>query len=185
MFRGRMYILKLASKTYHIEKTFSMNFIKNAISMNYFGETRKNIYKPSEIINIVPNCFNYKENILKLLDMEHSGIKEFRGKTFCQVKLSDKVGKKYIKECYICGKKSGLIGCNDDDNDDDNIVTNMQYAHLAYSLKDNNYDIELDGNNNKLNDNYISNSSSSDYNSYSGGSSSDYDSGGGSCNDNY
>jgi len=106
-----IYVLKLSSDKYYVGKS---NNPVNRISDHVSGEGSAwtTMYKPIEIIEVIPDCDDYDEDKYTLKYMGQYGIDNVRGGSFCQIKLKKKrvalietmlAGSNDL--CYECGKE--------------------------------------------------------------------------------
>jgi hypothetical protein len=84
-----VYILALDSGKYYVGKT-NIPLFKTRDHFDKFGSTWTSVYKPVNIIALIPNCRRIDEDIITLLYMSEKGIDNVRGGTFSQNVLNDK-----------------------------------------------------------------------------------------------
>ena len=82
-----IYVLKLEQNKYYIGKTDNPNIrLENHFSSN--GSEWTKLYKPLNIIDIIPNCDNYDEDKYTKIYMDKFGIDNVRGGIYVQIELS-------------------------------------------------------------------------------------------------
>ena len=104
-----IYILQLESGKYYIGKTTTPSFrLDQHFNSNGSNWTKK--YKPTFVIELIPNCDDYDEDKYTIKYMEQYGINNVRGGSFCEIKLSDnnistlnQMIRGVTNKCYICG----------------------------------------------------------------------------------
>ena len=110
-----IYILELADGKYYIGESFNP---QKRISGHFNGTgsawTKK--YKPKSIVDVISNCDRFDEDKYTKIYMARYGIKNVRGGSYCQIKLSDETKKLLRKEirasdnkCYYCGQGGHFI----------------------------------------------------------------------------
>lgn len=105
-----IYILRLEQDKYYVGKTSNPDFRIDS-HFNSEGSAWTKLYKPIEVLDIIPDCDEYDENKYTQMYMSMFGIDNVRGGSFVQVKLSDadkKTLQKLINgttdKCFKCGK---------------------------------------------------------------------------------
>jgi hypothetical protein len=105
-----IYILKLEQDKYYVGKTTNPD--RRLLEHNNSqGASWTKLYKPIEVLKLIPNCNNFDEDKYTLEYMNLYGMDNVRGGSFCSVILStsDKyMIQKMLKggndKCFICGK---------------------------------------------------------------------------------
>lgn len=110
-----IYILQLESGKYYIGKTTTPSF-RLEQHFNSNGSTWTKKYKPTIVIELIPNCDDYDEDKYTIKYMEQYGINNVRGGSFCEIKLSDnnistlnQMIRGVTNKCYICGKADHFV----------------------------------------------------------------------------
>lgn len=110
-----VYILKLLNDKYYIGKSDNPEIrIENHMALN--GSSWTKLYKPINVIEIIPNCDDYDEDKYTLKYMEKYGVENVRGGSFCEVNLSkenittiNKMLNGSNNRCYKCNKSGHFI----------------------------------------------------------------------------
>lgn len=110
-----IYVLKLEQNKYYIGKTDNPNIrLENHFSSN--GSEWTKLYKPLNIIDIIPNCDNYDEDKYTKIYMDKFGIDNVRGGIYVQIELSKDIIN-FLKlssngsndRCFNCGLSGHFI----------------------------------------------------------------------------
>jgi hypothetical protein len=106
-----IYALKLEQEKYYIGKTNNPQFrLKNHFNLN--GSVWTQLYKPLQVLTLIPNCDDYDEDKITKKYMDKYGINNVRGGSFVSVKLKKsaidtltQMNNGTNDKCFICGKK--------------------------------------------------------------------------------
>lgn len=105
-----IYVLRLEQNKYYIGKTTNPNF-RIESHFNSDGSAWTKLYRPIEVLEIIPKCDEYDENKYTQIYMSKYGIDNVRGGSFVQVKLSNSEKRTLQKiingttdKCFICGQ---------------------------------------------------------------------------------
>lgn len=107
-----IYALKLEKGKYYIGKTNDPKFrLENHFSSN--GSEWTKIYKPLQIVELIPNCDFYDEDKYTRIYMDKYGINNVRGGSFVSIKLDksiidvlNQMNNGTNDKCFIC-RESG------------------------------------------------------------------------------
>jgi hypothetical protein len=139
-----IYVLKLQKGKYYIGKTSNPQF---RLESHFFsnGSEWTKIYKPLQIIELIPNCDDYDEDKYTKMYMDKYGIDNVRGGSYTSVKLDSTTRNQLVKmshstndRCFKCGKEGHFAkDCymndrEDYDNDYDNVVWCCQYCDKEF-----------------------------------------------------
>ncbi len=104
-----IYVLKLENNKFYVGKTTNP-LIRLEEHFNNNGSVWTKIYKPVNIIEIIPNCDEYDEDKYTIKYMKQYGIDNVRGGSFCQVELDEESVNTINRmingstdKCYKCG----------------------------------------------------------------------------------
>lgn len=105
-----IYILRLQKGKYYIGKTSNPIFrLENHI--NNKGSEWTKLYKPLELLELIPDCDDYDEDKYTKIYMDKYGIDNVRGGSYTGIELSTNTIKQLIKSsnsannrCFTCGK---------------------------------------------------------------------------------
>jgi predicted GIY-YIG superfamily endonuclease len=104
-----IYVLMLENGKYYIGKTLS---VENRIKQHFkgIGSAWTKKHRPLEVVETIPNCGPYSEDMYTLRYMKQYGIENVRGGIYCQINLPDETIRaiKHIQDgdedrCYTCG----------------------------------------------------------------------------------
>lgn len=105
-----IYILQLISNKYYIGKTTNPTFRLDS-HFNSNGSEWTKLYKPIELLELIPDCDPYDEDKYTLKYMASKGIDNVRGGSFIQIKLTDdqinfisNMIKGATDKCFECGE---------------------------------------------------------------------------------
>lgn len=105
-----IYVLKLGNQKYYVGKTTNP-ILRLDEHFNNKSTSWVKKYKAQQIIEIVPNCDDMDEDKYTIKYMKKYGIKNVRGGSFCEIKISTEnyntLQKMIIGSsdmCYNCGK---------------------------------------------------------------------------------
>lgn len=105
-----IYILRLEQGKYYVGKTTNPDF-RIESHFNSEGSAWTKLYKPIEVLEIIPDCDEYDENKYTQIYMSLFGIDNVRGGSFVQVNLSNdekRMIQKLINgttdKCFKCGR---------------------------------------------------------------------------------
>lgn len=105
-----IYVLKLEKGKYYIGKTLNP---KSRLESHFKskGCTWTKIYKPVQVLELIPDCDDYDEDKYTRIYMDKYGIDNVRGGSYTTVKLDVATKKHLIKisnstnnRCFKCGK---------------------------------------------------------------------------------
>jgi len=105
-----IYILKCENDKYYIGKTKNPNF-RLQQHFNCNGSQWTKMYKPIEIIELIPNCDNYDEDKYTQIYMDKFGLNNVRGGSFVQFELDQSTINFLLQmrngaqdKCFICSE---------------------------------------------------------------------------------
>jgi hypothetical protein len=112
-------MLELENKKYYVGKTTSPDF-RLEQHFNSSGSQWTKKYKPTKILQIIPNCDSFDEDKYTLKYMSLYGIDNVRGGSFCKIKLDNNdittinhMINGSTDKCYVCGKDDHFANdCN-------------------------------------------------------------------------
>ena len=110
-----IYVLELAHGKYYVGKTNNPQFrLENHFTSN--GSEWTKIYKPLNVLELIPNCDDYDEDKITRKYMDKYGINNVRGGSFVSVNLDkstldvlNKMSNGTNDRCFNCGKKGHFI----------------------------------------------------------------------------
>ena len=126
-----IYTLQLENGKYYIGKTNNPQF-RLETHFNSNGSEWTKIFKPINVLEIIPNCDNYDEDKITIKYMDKYGINNVRGGSFVSIKL-DKSTIHTLKQmingtnnkCFVCEKIGHFANncpeneCWESDSDED------------------------------------------------------------------
>jgi len=133
-----IYTLKLEKGKYYIGKTSNPKIrLENHFNNN--GSEWTKIYKPIEILELIPNCDDYDEDKYTRIYMDKYGIDNVRGGSYSSINLDILTRNHLIKisnstnnKCYKCGEKGHFAkDCNDESSEDD-IIWCCEYCDKEF-----------------------------------------------------
>jgi hypothetical protein len=91
-----IYVLKLQKGKYYIGKTSNPQF---RLESHFFsnGSEWTKIYRPLQIIELIPNCDDYDEDKYTKMYMDKYGIDNVRGGSYTSIKLDSTT--RYVLGC--------------------------------------------------------------------------------------
>ena len=104
-----IYVLKCLCDKYYIGKTNNPQF---RINNHYYGNGSQwtNIYKPIEMVEIIPDCDKYDEDKYTIKYMDIYGIDNVRGGSWSKITFNNqekeclrKMLRSVNDKCYKCG----------------------------------------------------------------------------------
>lgn len=106
-----IYVLKLQKCKYYVGKT-SNPYFRLESHFNSNGSEWTKLYKPTEILKLIPDCDDYDEDKYTKIYMDKYGIENVRGGSYTSIKLDDSTKNELIKmshstnnRCFKCGKE--------------------------------------------------------------------------------
>jgi hypothetical protein len=105
-----IYVLKLEQGKYYIGKTNNPRF-RLQTHLDSKGSRWTKIYKPLDVLKVIPNCDDYDEDKITRQYMDKYGIDNVRGGSFVSVNLDKstidtlkKMSNGTNNKCFVCGK---------------------------------------------------------------------------------
>ena len=114
-----IYILQLEQGKYYIGKTNNPQFrIESHFNFNGSAWTKK--YKPTKVLELIPDCDEYDEDKYTRKYMDKYGINNVRGGSFCEIKLNEnniatlnQMSNGTNNRCFVCGSEEHFAkDCN-------------------------------------------------------------------------
>lgn len=111
----QIYVLGLEQNKYYIGKTNNLEFrLEDHCNKNGSAWTQK--YKPIKLIELIPNCTDYHEDMYTLMYMDKYGIDNVRGGSYVTIIL-DESTKKHLEKssrsannkCFFCGQQGHFV----------------------------------------------------------------------------
>lgn len=106
-----IYILELQQGKYYVGKTDNPLFRLDD-HFNSNGSAWTNLYKPIQVLELIPNCDNYDEDKYTRKYMDKYGVNNVRGGSFVTIKLDEsmidyltQMSNGTTDKCFICGRK--------------------------------------------------------------------------------
>jgi predicted GIY-YIG superfamily endonuclease len=106
-----IYVLQLEEGKYYIGKTNNPSFrLENHFNSNGSAWTKK--YKPTKVLELIPDCDDYDEDKYTRKYMDKYGMNNVRGGSFCEIKLNDnnlitlkQMSNGTNNKCFTCGEE--------------------------------------------------------------------------------
>lgn len=110
-----IYVLRLEQNKYYVGKT-SNPYVRLNDHFSYNTTAWTELYKPIEVLEIIPNCDDYDEDKYTRIYMDKYGIKNVRGGSFVSVKL-DAATVNFLHQmhngtnnkCFSCGQSGHFV----------------------------------------------------------------------------
>ena len=110
-----IYVLALEQNKYYIGKTNNLQFrIQDHVDGN--GACWTKLYKPINLVEIIPHCDDYDEDKYTLIYMDKYGIDHVRGGSYVTINLNEStrqhlenVSRSVNNKCFCCGKLDHFV----------------------------------------------------------------------------
>lgn len=121
-----VYVLKLQQGKYYVGKTSNPQFrLESHFLENGSAWTR--MYKPTQLLELIPDCDNYDEDKYTQIYMDKYGVDNVRGGSYTSIELNASTRQHLLKKnhsandrCFKCGKEGHFAKyCTSNDEDDD------------------------------------------------------------------
>ena len=106
-----IYVLQLEQGKYYIGKTNNPTFrLENHFNLNGSAWTKK--YKPTKVLELIPDCDDYDEDKYTRKYMDKYGMDNVRGGSFCEINLNEnniatlnQMSNGTNNKCFVCGSE--------------------------------------------------------------------------------